>query len=148
MRLRAPGHEAILRRLIDSCRLTQLVELAPPIAYREALQEMMRADGLLVLQARNCNEQIPAKVYEYLRCRRPIIGLTDPGGDTANLLRQAGVHAIAQLDSAAEIAPALRRFLDLVKCRAAPASDPAFVTAASRMNRTRDLAQLLDGLNA
>ena len=39
---------------------------------------MLRADGLLILQAANCNEQIPAKLYKYLRARRPIVALTDP----------------------------------------------------------------------
>jgi glycosyltransferase involved in cell wall biosynthesis len=146
VRLRAPGHEGLLSGLIDSYRLAQIVELAPPIPYRQALLEMMRADGLLVIQASNCNEQIPAKVYEYLRCRRPIIALTDPAGDTANLLRRAGVHSIARLDSAEEIASELSRFLDHVKRRAALPPDEAFVKDASRLHRTRELADLLDHL--
>ena len=91
VRLRASGHEEMLKRLIDEHRVKEVVQLMPPIPYREALAEMMRADGLLVLQASNCNEQIPVKLYEYLRCGRPIIGLTDPLGDTAALLRRAGM---------------------------------------------------------
>lgn len=146
VRLRAPAHEDFLNGLIDQYRLAQIVELAPPLPYRQALQEMMRADGLLVLQARNCNEQIPAKVYEYLRCRRPIIALTDPAGDTAGLLRRAGVDSIARLDSAEEIGSELRRFLDKIKCHAALPPDEAMVTAASRLNRTRELANLLNRL--
>ena len=43
--------------------------------------------GLLLLQASNCNDQVPAKAYEYLRCHRPVLALTDPAGDTAELLR-------------------------------------------------------------
>ncbi len=107
---------------------------------------MMRADGLLVLQAGNCNDQIPAKVYEYLRCRRPIIGLTDPAGDTAGLLRKAGIDNIARLDSAQEIAFELRRFLDRARQGGAAPRDDAFVRGASRLNRTRELAGLLDRL--
>ena len=148
VRLRAPGNEALLKKLIADYHLEQIVELAPPIPYRKALQEMLRADGLLVLQASNCNEQIPAKVYEYLRCRRPIIGLTDPAGDTANLLHRAGIHSIARLDSATEIASELRRFLDNIKRCVEPLPDEAFVNAASRLNRTRELADLLDRLPA
>lgn len=146
VRLRAPAHEGLLNGLIEQYGLSQIVELAPPIPYRQALQEMMRADGLLVLQASNCNEQIPAKVYEYLRCRRPIIALTDPAGDTANLLRRSGVHAIVRLDSAGEIATELRGFLDKIMCHAALPPDDAAVAAASRLNRTRELADLLNRL--
>jgi hypothetical protein len=107
---------------------------------------MMRADGLLVLQASNCNEQIPAKVYEYLRCRRPILGLTDPNGDTASLLRRAGADSIARLDSAGEIAMELRRFLDRIKQGSAALPDQQFVSAASRLQRTRELVGLLEQL--
>jgi glycosyltransferase involved in cell wall biosynthesis len=148
VRLRAPAHEALLANLIDKFRLAEVVELCPPIPYHRALQEMMRADGLLVLQASNCNEQIPAKVYEYLRCRRPIMALTDPAGDTAILLRKAGIHSIARLDSAQEIALELGRFLDQVKRGDATSPSDAFLRIASRLQRTREFANLLDQLPA
>jgi hypothetical protein len=109
---------------------------------------MMRADGLLVLQAANCNDQIPVKVYEYLRCRRPIISLTDPAGDTASLLRRAGVRSIARLDSAEEIALELHRFLGQARRRETPLPDKTIVSQSSRVYRTRELANLLDRLPA
>jgi glycosyltransferase involved in cell wall biosynthesis len=146
LRLRAAAHEALLKELIDSFGLAAVVELAPPIAYRSALQEMMRADGLLVLQAANCNEQIPTKVYEYLRCGRPILALTDPAGDTANLLREAGIGSIARLDSAGEIADEMARFLERAKRGGASTPATSRVLAASRLERTRELAGLLERL--
>ena len=146
VRLRASGHDVLLRKLIEAYRLEQLVELAPPVPYRDALEEMMRADGLLVLQASNCNEQIPAKLYEYLRCRRPVIGLTDPSGDTAALLRQAGFDNIAPLDRPDQIAVALRRFVDQIRDRSALLPDSAFVKKSSRLHRTEQLAGLLNEL--
>jgi glycosyltransferase involved in cell wall biosynthesis len=146
VRLRAPAHEARLATLIDTFRVAEVVELAPPIPYRQALEEMMRADGLLVLQASNCNDQIPAKVYEYLRCQRPIIALTDPAGDTSWLLRKSGIHNIARLDSAADIALALRRFMDQVKRGEVTLPSDALVAGASRLHRARELAGLLDRL--
>jgi len=148
LRLRAPAHETFLAKLIGDFRVAEVVELAPPIPYRSALQEMLRADGLLVLQAGNCNDQIPAKVYEYLRCRRPIIALTDPGGDTARILRDAGIHTIVRLDSAREIASELPRFMDQAKRGQAGRPSEAFVRVASRLERTRELASLLEQLPA
>ncbi len=73
LRLRAAAHEEWLSSLAVEHGVAELIELAPPLPYREALEEMLRADGLVVLQADNCNAQIPAKLYEYLRCRRPIL---------------------------------------------------------------------------
>jgi glycosyltransferase involved in cell wall biosynthesis len=144
VRLRAPGHEALLRRLIDAAGVGSIVELLPPIPYRAAIQEMVRADGLLVLQAANCNDQVPAKVYEYLRCARPIVGLTDPAGETAALLRRAGVDAIARLDSEEEIVSVLRRFLEQAARGEAGLPDAAFGRSGSRLARTEQFVQLLD----
>lgn len=144
LRLRAPAHEKLLAQLVDRFKLNGVVELAPPVPYRHALLEMMQADGLLVLQAANCNEQIPAKVYEYLRCRRPIIALTDPAGDTASMLRQAGVNSIARLDSSDEIAAGLARFIERARGGQAIAPVSAYALGASRIQRTRELASLLD----
>lgn len=144
VRLRASAHERLLQPMIERHGLQQVVELAPPIPYREALQEMLRADGLLVLQAANCNEQIPAKVYEYLRCARPILGLTDPRGDTAAALREAGVHSIAPLDAPEDISRELRRFLDALRDGTAPLPDPAYAKTATRRQRAQALAGLLE----
>jgi dTDP-4-amino-4,6-dideoxygalactose transaminase/glycosyltransferase involved in cell wall biosynthesis len=146
VRLRASAYESALKPMIAACRLEDVVELSPPIPYRDALQEMLRADGLLVLQASNCNAQVPAKVYEYFRCRRPIVGLTDPVGDTAAVLRDAGVEDIARLDSVEEIATVLRRFLDKVQRGSVAVPDASVVAGASRLYRSRELAALLDRL--
>jgi glycosyltransferase involved in cell wall biosynthesis len=144
VRLRAPGHEALLRKLIDAAGVASMVELAPPLPYRAALQEMLSTEGLLVLQASNCNDQVPAKLYEYLRSGRPIVGLTDPAGETAALLRRAGVDAIARLDSEDEIASVLRRFLDQAARGALELPDAAFGRSGSRLERTAQFAHLLD----
>ena len=144
LRLRASAHESVLHGLINQHGIADLVELLPPIPYREALLEMARAQALLVLQASNCNDQVPAKLYEYMRCRRPLMGLTDPQGDTAAVLRKAGVHDIARLDSAEEIALLLGRVLPSLKGASAPLPNTELARRASRQQRTAELAGLLD----
>ena len=144
LRLRAAAHEEWLRSLAVEHGVAEWIELAPPLPYREALEEMLRADGLVVLQADNCNAQIPAKLYEYLRCRRPILGLTDPVGDTAWALRSAGVQYIAALESMDDVMLALSRFLEAIDGGQAMPLAEASVQAASRLRRTGQLAELLD----
>lgn len=148
IRFRAAGHDELLRQLTRKHALEAFVEILPSIAYRDALREMFRADGLLVLQAANCNQQIPAKVYEYLRARRPILALTDPAGDTARLLRDAGVDMVGRLDSADDIAIVLRRFIEAVRSGNARLPGSAYVASASRRARTRSLAALLGQVSA
>lgn len=146
IRFRAPTHDALILDLAKRSGIDAYVECAPSIPYRDALREMMRADGLLVMQAANCNEQIPAKVYEYLRAGRPLLGLTDPKGDTADLLTRAGVRHIAALDDAAAIGSMLTSFLADLDA-GTPIAPPADAVAQhSRLSRTGELVALLDAL--
>lgn len=142
--LRATGHDDYLRPLLDRYGIKALVELAPALPYAEALAEMLRADGLLVLQASNCNGQIPAKLYEYIRARRPILALTDPAGDTATMLRRAGIDTIGMLNSEPDIASALSRFLRLCCEHKAPLPRDTTIALLSRESRTLELATLFD----
>lgn len=145
--LRATAHDEYLGKLIAQHGIGDLVTLAPPIPYRDALSEMLTADGLLILQASNCNNQIPAKLYEYLRAQRPILALTDAQGDTAQALRNAGIDTIAPLDSKDGIMQGLLHFLNLAKNNNAPIPSKEKVLANSRRSRTMELAKLLDEIS-
>lgn len=142
VRFRAPGHEALLARLASAQGVADMVDILPAVPYHEALVEMLRADGLLVMQAANCNAQIPAKLYEYARAGRPIVALTDPAGDTARALAGLGVAVTASLDSKTAIAPLLagwaRSEIESLLPQRAPAR------ACSRESRAAGLAALLD----
>lgn len=142
--LRAAVHEDLLRQQIARHGIGDIVALAPPLPYREALAEMLQADALLVLQGANCNRQIPAKLYEYLRARRPILALTDPAGDTAAALHQAGGCSMAPLDNAGEIARGLLNFMRRVRSGLVLPAPLELVQANSRRQRTFELAHLLD----
>jgi len=144
--LRATGHDGLHRQLIADNGLDELVFLEPGIAYEAALAEMLTADGLLVFQAANCNHQIPAKIYEYLRARRPILALTDPQGDTAKVLLEAGLTGIAPLDDKAAIASKLLEFIDDLQNKRDAIADDGYIAGQSRQARTRQLAGLLDSM--
>src|SRR6185312_15111863 len=109
--LRATAYDDQYRRALNELGIEDIVELAPPIPYHAALAEMVHADGLLIFQAENCNGQIPAKLYEYLRARRPILALTHPAGETAGLLRSLRVGLIGRLDDRDDIKRVLTEFL-------------------------------------
>ncbi len=81
-----------------------------------------------------------------MRAQRPILGLTDPAGDTASVLRNAEVDTLVPLDSADAIESFLPRFLDQILAGSAPLPTPLSVRAASRYGRTKSLADLLEML--
>jgi glycosyltransferase involved in cell wall biosynthesis len=143
IRFRASVHDDMLQSLAQVHGVQDFIELCPAVSYREALAEMLSVDALLVMQASNCNAQIPAKIYEYLRAGKPILGLTDPVGDTAGVLRGAGLHDIARLDSVEEIASALTTMVGNLRQGNAALPQALAVRQASRQGRSQSLAELL-----
>jgi glycosyltransferase involved in cell wall biosynthesis len=110
-RFRASGNEDSYQEIIRELEIDPYVSFCPRLPYAEAVQEMQSVDALMIFQADNCNFQIPAKIYEYLYCRKPIIGLTDPCGDTGKLLQGLGIRSIAKLEDSDQIERALYDFL-------------------------------------
>ena len=98
LRLRGCRHEQMFGDEIRSLNIGDLVSILPPMSYEEAAKEILGADALLVLQAANCDDQVPAKVYEYLFANKPILGLTNPAGDTGAVLQTAGIEDMARLE--------------------------------------------------
>ena len=144
IRFRAPVHDELLKQLASQSRTLDLIEILPAIPYRDALREMLQADGLLVMQPSNCNEQIPAKLYEYLRAQHPILGLADPAGDTGMTMHTSGVEHIARLEDSDEVESAMTAFLAAACSDAPPLPLTDRLRAMSRRERTRELATLLE----
>lgn len=148
IRFRASVHDNLLQSLAQAHGAQDFIELCPAIPYRDALAEMLAVDALLVMQASNCNAQIPAKIYEYLRAGKPILGLTDPAGDTAGVLREAGLNDIARLDSADEIAQALPALVHDWRRGKVELPQALAVRQSSRRGRSEALAELLNRVRA
>ena len=138
--LRASGHIDTYRQWIEELGLDSLIELAPALPYRDALREMLEADGLLLLQGEGCNQQIPAKAYEYLRAGKPLLALTDEKGDTARLLKSVSMPSIAPLNDKELIVKALKHFLERVEANIPGQSTVSAdtVTTFSRQSISRD----------
>ena len=144
IRFRAAVHDNLLLDLATRYDVSEFIETCPPIPYKTALSEMVNSDGLLVMQASSCNEQIPAKIYEYLRAGRPVLALTDPAGDTASVMRRAGMNDIKSLDSASEIEEGLISFLIAIRDSSASLPSAEIVKNASRERRTANLVEFLE----
>ena len=142
--LRAPGDVPQMNALVRRFRVEDIVEVAEPVAYQLALQEMLDADGLLIFQGLQFNAQIPAKIYEYFRARKPIMALVDPAGETAKVLGAAGFGSMAALDNSSEIATVLTSFLAEVRDGNAHIASEDVVASSSRGGRTAELAAVFE----
>ncbi len=144
--LRAPGEMEEIEALVAKYGVQDMVKVEPPVPYREALKEMLAADGLVVFQGTPFNTQIPAKIYEYFRARKPVLGLVDTSGETARVLRAAGFDAIAQMDSSAAIAPVLERLLLQIRQGQAHVASEELIASSSRTHRAGQLALIFDAI--
>jgi glycosyltransferase involved in cell wall biosynthesis len=82
------------------------------VPYRESIRRQKAADVLLLLQWNDPLEQgnVPAKLFEYLAARRPILGLGLVDGVPAGVIRERGA-GLFDNDPAA-IAAQLARWID------------------------------------
>jgi hypothetical protein len=142
--LRATAHDNLYTPMLAAHGIEDLVDLAPPLPYAQALREMLDADALLLMQAANCNHQIPAKLYEYVRAGRPVFSLTDPAGDTAATLRRCGLGPIVPLDDEDAIVRELPAFIAGVRAGTVKGASAEIAARNTRQARAVELAALLD----
>jgi glycosyltransferase involved in cell wall biosynthesis len=144
--LRASGDENYYAKNLKELDIEDIVHLLPPVPYQQALQEAASADALLLLQGVTCNHQIPAKAYEYLRLRRPILALTTYEGDTAALLGETGGATIVNLYDAEAIYHSLMAFLETLRRGNHPLPQLDKTSQFARRNQAHQLGGHLDHL--
>lgn len=101
--------DAALHRSIADSGVSTSVEMLPRLPYADALDELTRADVLLLLQASDDTRGlVPAKLYEYLRMGKPVLALTLPG-ESADLLARTGGGWVVDPADPAQIVQAIGR---------------------------------------
>jgi hypothetical protein len=109
---------------------------------------MLQSSGLLLFQGVTSNPAIPGKLYEYLRARRPILALVDAEGDTAKILKTAGVGTLVPLHSEEQIAKEIVEFLHLVRTGQAPVMETSAVKNYAREAQAVELAKLFNSASS
>jgi glycosyltransferase involved in cell wall biosynthesis len=133
---------------VRSQGLSSKLELIPFVLGRRAL-ELQRDSDLLVLLLPEVGERghdVPSsKLDEYLAARRPILAPAPPNGTAAELIREANAGIIVAPDDLAGLREAIDEFLQRRRRQGLPDLDlsPAFRPRISRVERVRELAELL-----
>jgi glycosyltransferase involved in cell wall biosynthesis len=141
--LRGAGEEAYYSAIIDQLGIADIVSCLPALPYRDALREASASSALMILQNASCNRQIPAKAYECLRLRKPILALTDRDGDTATLFRETGGATLVDPIDTEAIYSALPAFIEAVRRGIHPAPDVSATVRYARQSQAEALAACL-----
>ncbi len=140
---RGSGSEELYSTILHELNLTDIIHLLPSLPYQESLQDCALADGLILLQGRSCNHQIPAKAYEYLRLQKPVLALTDTKGDTAAVLRECGGATILDMHDSIALCAGLPKFFSQIKTGSHSVPIISAVKKYSRESQTETLASCL-----
>ncbi len=99
-----------VKDLVKEADLEKVVRIVSQVPYSEALKNMRESD-LLLLLAPDQPYQIPAKTYEYIAAKSPILALSEEGA-TASLIKESKCGLCVDPSDVEGIRQALHRFYD------------------------------------
>ncbi len=88
------------RGLVRQFNLDDNIEILGYLPHRQALEEMYTADLLLLIPSYGSGSElfVPAKLYEYLPSRKPILCLAEPGACADLILRAGSGYIVSPTD--------------------------------------------------
>jgi glycosyltransferase involved in cell wall biosynthesis len=132
--------EAAIRRLA----LTGVVSVTPPVAHDTALGLLAASHVLVVIQP-DTALQVPAKLYEYIGLRRPILALAEAGA-VARVVREGHFGLVVPPADAEAIAGALTTLYERRGRLVADAAANTAVEAYDARVQSQVMADLLGAL--
>jgi len=101
---RGPRAEEALRTFA----FPAVLEVMDHVGKREAIEQMQEADALLVLAPPGIERYLPAKLFEYLAARRPVL-VFGSRGEASSLVEELGAGVFCPSDSLAALRDAFVR---------------------------------------
>jgi glycosyltransferase involved in cell wall biosynthesis len=142
---RLSGHRFDLAQEVRDRSMENAVHIAEMVPYTEALERMMRADILLIVNSPGYRIGVPAKLYEYLGAGRAILALAELDSDIAWVLRESGVlHRIAPPLDVPRIKQAVVELVEAVQSGVPAVPNPAALEQFTRERMARKFAECLD----
>lgn len=124
------------------CRITGM------LPHKDALKNMMSADALVLVLSKSEDgmSAIPGKVFEYIRCQKPIFAICPFGGQLWKFISDNNLGiCIDNSSTIEEIKKGLTYLIDLIK--SGTVSSSFNYSFFSRKTQTKRLLELLEGNN-
>lgn len=88
------------RELVNDYGLSDIISFFPRVTHKKMIEIMLASDVLLLIGgAKNWDMQIPAKFYEYLRIRKPILSISSERSELAELIKALNAGYVAPYES-------------------------------------------------
>jgi hypothetical protein len=147
LRFYGPAEPSWFPALVKSSGLDDVVEICGVVPRTDALASQRESQLLLLLIGHDVPELVghyPAKIFEYLGSRRPILALGGPPGVVSDLLYEtnAGVHIRSRTDLRAYLIEAYKEYQQVG--RVSYAGDEAAISRYTHLEMARKFSGILD----
>jgi hypothetical protein len=126
---------------IDQSGIKAKVMLINQLSHQAALLTMSCSDILLlVIGDDKLKWVLTGKLFEYLRCQKPIIALIPPLGEAARILKECGHDGVCDIHNQSDISITLERIIKQIK------TDSFTFSIPYQYERSRQVKNLADRL--
>lgn len=123
------------------------LELHGYMAHEESIAYLLRSDALLLVvdEAKESEEIVPGKVYEYIGAMRPIIAVAPTHGAIHDLLMETASGKTAHQSDVEGVAQVIGAYIQAWRDNKPFSPNTTAIAQYERKNATRRLAALLEG---
>jgi glycosyltransferase involved in cell wall biosynthesis len=141
-----------INAMFDTFPHQESLDIMGYMPHEDSIRELLRSDALLLVvdEAKESEEIVPGKVYEYIGAGKPIIAIAPPHGAIATLLAETRTGQVAHQSDVERLAGIIANYFHDWKHGTkhgtrAFTPDAAKVAHYERRNATKRLADLLAG---
>ncbi|MGJ8682412.1 hypothetical protein [Paraglaciecola sp.] len=132
------GDGNAFKNIVEQLNIQSLVRFIEPVPFVESLKNMMEASALLLIQDEVFKLQVPGKLFEYIRARKPVLVAAPLNSATGQVATKSKCGNVAH--SEAEIYDALFSWLSVC-----PTIDSQKdINSYSRYEKAKQLGVILD----
>ena len=135
---------------LEQHSLQDVVTVTARIPYYSALKKLGEADILLLFQNHPAiNMQVPAKLFEYMRIRKPVLAIAPRGSETARLIGETGCGYVVDCEDAEHFSESVAACIDqalLTSARSEGCVAIRNLDEFSRRHQARKLSEVLYGV--
>ncbi|TSA23972.1 glycosyltransferase [bacterium] len=139
-----------IRKLFHNSGFMKHIILSPQVSHKESINYIMQSDFLLLFIAKIDSEiVIPAKLFEYLAAKRPILSMIPKHGEAAHIIEKFSAGLICEPDDVQKIK---ENILEMIKYKQLGIINEIFpiiennYSAYERRNLTKKLVDVLNNL--
>jgi glycosyltransferase involved in cell wall biosynthesis len=135
-----------IMEMFDAFPYQESLDVLGYMPHEDSIRELLRSDALLLVvdEAKESEEIVPGKVYEYIGAGKPVIALAPPHGAIAALLAETRAGQVAHQADVERLADIIANYFNDWKQKTATfAPDSTKVAQYERRNATKRLADLL-----